>query len=290
MKHDLGLISIVVPVYNERQAIGHDLDLITETMAASGYKYELIVVDDGSTDHTAEIARGKGVRLIQHPINRGSGASRRTGILEAKGEIVVMTDGDGSYPVQDIPRLLEHFPVYDQVVGARTSEQGRWPLFRVPAKWFIRKLACYLTDTDIPDLNSGLRAFKKEVMLKFLHLIPDGFSCVTTMTLAFLCNGYIIKYVPIDYYQRVGFSKFHPVRDTYSYLLTVVRMVMYFNPLKVFLPISLLLLFVGAIKIVYDIFAYNFHFAPSTLMLILTGVQVGAMGLLADVIVKGRNR
>ncbi len=290
MKHGLGLISIVVPVYNEQQAIGHDLDLIGETMEASGYEYEIIVVDDGSTDRTAEIAASKEVCLIQHPVNRGSGASRRTGILEAKGEIVVMADGDGSYPVQDIPRLLEHFPVYDQVVGARTSEQGRWPLFRVPAKWFIRKLACYLTGMDIPDLNSGLRAFKKEVMLKFLYLIPDGFSCVTTITLAFLCNGYTVKYVPIDYYQRVGSSKFHPVRDTYNYLLTVVRMVMYFNPLKVFLPISLLLLFVGSLKIVYDIFAYDFHFAPSTLMVILTGVQVGAMGLLADVIVKGRNR
>ncbi len=290
MKQDLGLISVVVPVYNEQQAIGHDLELIAETMEASGYEYEVIVVDDGSTDNTAEIARSKGVRLIQHPVNRGSGASRRTGIREAKGEIVVMADGDGTYPVQDIPRLLEHFPVYDQVVGSRTSEQGTWPLFRVPAKWFIRKLACYLTNVDIPDLNSGLRAFKKEVMLKFLYLLPDGFSCVTTMTLAFLCNGYTIKYAPIDYYKRVGASKFHPIRDTCNYLLTVVRMVMYFNPLKVFLPISLVLLFVGALKIVYDIFAYNFHFAPSTLMLILTGVQVGAMGLLADVIVKGRNR
>ncbi len=280
-------VSIVIPVYNEEEAIGDDLDTIMATMEGSSYTYEVVVVDDGSTDRTADIARAKGVKVIQHPINRGTGAARRTGIVQARGEIIVMTDGDGTYPNQDIPRLLEYLPAFDQVVGARTSEQGSFRFLRAPAKWFIRKLACYLTGMDIPDLNSGLRAFKREVMLKFLYLIPDGFSCVSTMTLAFLCNGYTIKYVPIDYYKRIGRSKFHPINDTYNYLLTVVRMVMYFNPLKVFLPISLFLTLIGTVKLIRDMLVYrNLYFPGVTVMIVLTAIQVTAIGLLADLIVR----
>jgi glycosyltransferase involved in cell wall biosynthesis len=278
-------VSIVIPVYNEEEAIGDDLDTIIATMAGSGYTYEVIVVDDGSTDRTADIARAKGVKVIQHPINRGTGAARRTGILQAQGEVIVMTDGDGTYPNQDIPRLLEYLPAFDQVVG--TSEQGTFRFLRAPAKWFIRKLACYLTSMDIPDLNSGLRAFKREAMLKFLYLMPDGFSCVSTMTLAFLCNGHTIKYVPVDYYKRIGLSKFHPINDTYNYLLTVVRMVMYFNPLKVFLPASLFLTLIGTVKLIRDMLVYRNLYVPGvTIMIVLTAIQVTAIGLLADLIVR----
>jgi glycosyltransferase involved in cell wall biosynthesis len=284
-------VSIVIPVYNEEKAIGGDLDTIMATMKGSGYTYEVIVVDDGSTDRTGDIARAKGVKVIQHPINRGTGAARRTGIVQTQGEIIVMTDGDGTYPNQDIPRLLEYLPAFDQVVGARTSEQGTFRFLRAPAKWFIRKLACYLTGMDIPDLNSGLRAFKREVMLKFLYLIPDGFSCVSTMTLAFLCNGYTIKYVPIDYYKRIGRSKFHPINDTYNYLLTVVRMVMYFNPLKVFLPASLFLILIGTYKLIRDMLVYRTLYFPGvTIMIVLTAIQVTAIGLLADLIVVQHRR
>ena len=277
-------ISVVIPVYNEEKAIGDDLDTIIATMKRSGYTYEVIVVDDGSTDRTADIARAKGVKVIQHPINRGTGAARRTGILQTRGEVIVMTDGDSTYPNQDIPRLLEYLPAFDQVVGARTSEKGSFRFLRAPAKWLIRKLACYLTGMDIPDLNSGLRAFKREVMLKFLYLIPDGFSCVTTMTLAFLCNGYTIKYVPIDYYKRIGHSKFHPINDTYNYLLTVIRMVMYFNPLKVFLPASLILFLLGAAKTIYDNFV-NLRIRESDVIIVVISIVIGMMGLLADLIV-----
>jgi len=282
-------VSIVIPVYNEEGAIGDDLDTIIATMKRSGYTYELIVVDDGSTDRTADIARAKGVKMIQHPINRGTGAARRTGILQARGEIIVMTDGDGTYPNQDIPHLLEYLPAFDQVVGARTSEQGSFRFLRAPTKWFIRKLACYLTGMDIPDLNSGLRAFKREVMLKFLYLIPDGFSCVSTMTLAFLCNGYTNKYVPIDYYKRIGRSKFHPINDTYNYVLTVIRMVMYFNPLKVFLPSSFVLFLLGAAKTIYDNFV-NLRIRESDVIMIVVSIVIGMMGLLADLIVVQHKR
>jgi glycosyltransferase involved in cell wall biosynthesis len=281
------LISIVIPVYNEEVAIGDDLDLIKRTMDALGQPYEIVVVDDGCTDHTVEIVSSRPwVRLLHHGRNRGTGAARTTGMKAARGDVVVMTDGDGTYPNQDIPRLLEQLEQCDMVIGARREERGTLKWLRAPTKWFIRRLACYLTETEIPDLNSGLRAFRKDVALKYLHILPNTHSWVSTITIAFLSHGHAVRYVPIDYYQRKGRSTFHPLKDTYNYLTLVVRSVMYFNPLKVFLPLSLLLFTGGAIKLVRDLIVFNFHVPTSTVLILLTAVQVGAMGLLADLIVK----
>jgi len=287
------MISIVIPIYNEKDAIGHELDTITKTMEQSGYEYEIIVVDDGSTDGSADIVRQRedvrqrdGVRLIQHERNLGTGAARSSGTRVAQGDIVVMTDGDGTYPGQEIPRLVSYLDEYDMVIGARTKETGSMRWLRTPAKNFIRWLACYLTEVPIPDLNSGLRAFRREIGLKYLPILPSSHSWVSTITIAFLSDRYRVKWVPIDYYERVGRSTFHPIKDTYNYLSLVIRSIMFFNPLKVFLPVSLTLGTIGFGKMIYDIFAYNFHFAPSTVTIILTAVQVGAMGLLADLIVR----
>lgn len=282
------LISIVIPVYNEEAAIGEDLDTIIETMEASGWDYEVIVVDDGSTDRSAEVVRQRPqVRLIQHPYNRGVGAARTTGVRAARGEVIVMTDGDGSYPNHDIPRLLAHVGEHDMVVGARKRETGRLKWLRSLVKLFVRLLASYLTGVRIPDLNSGFRAFKRGIAERFLPILPSTHSWVGTITIAFLSEGYTVKFIPIDYYQRKGRkSSIHPISDTYNYISLVVRTIMYFNPLKVFLPLSLFLFLVGGGKMVYDIFTYHFHFAPSTVITILTAIQVGAIGLLADLIVK----
>ena len=163
---------------------------------------------------------------------------------------MVWTDVDMSYPNDEIPMLVKELDGYDQVVGARRTEEGTRRFFRVPAKWFIRRLASYLTDTEIPDLNSGLRAFRRDVGMQYVHHLPAGFSCVTTLTMSFLANGYSVKYVPIDYRPRAGTSKFHWWRDTKRYLLQVVRMSLSYNPLKVFLPIGLVLLAVGLAKLV----------------------------------------
>ena len=283
------LVSVVIPVYNEEEAIGDDLDLILETMKNSGYDYEVIVVDDGSTDATAEIVQQRpGVRLIKHPTNRGVGAARTTGLRAARGEIVVMTDGDGTYPNQDIPRLVAEMEAHgwDMVVGARRREAGTVRWLRSPAKWFIRTLASYLTNTKIPDLNSGFKAFRRDLALRYLNILPTTHSWVSTITIAFLSDGYIVGYLPIDYYPRKGRSTFHPISDTYNYLSLVVRAVMYFEPLKVLLPVSLALFAIGGVKMIYDIFAYHFHFAPSTVIVILTAIQIGALGLLADLVAK----
>lgn len=284
------MISVVIPAYNEELAIGDDLRTVQSALAGAGLDYEIIVVDDASTDRTAEIVRGfPDVRLISHPYNRGEGAARTTGLRACRGDIFVTTDADGTYPNQDIPRLLAALEGYDMVIGARKKEAGTMRWLRTPAKTFIRLLASYLTATHIPDLNSGLRALRKGPALQFLNILPATHSWVSTITIAFLTNGYTVNFIPIDYYPRKGKSSFHPLRDTYNYLSLVVRAIVYFNPLKFFLPASLLLLLVGGAKVIYDIIAYNWHFAPSTVMLILTGVQIGALGMLADLIVRRFN-
>ncbi len=282
-------VSVIIPAYNEEQALGPVLDRIRQVMAESGHAFEIIVVDDGSTDATGQVALARGARVFRHRRKRGAGAARRTGIRQANGDICVMVDGDGTYCVEDIPKMLALFPDADQVVGARKVEAGSMAWLRRPTKWFIRQLASLLTGTHIPDLNSGLRAFKRDVMLKFVYMIPDGFSCVTTMTLTFLSNGYIVEYVPTEYYPRVGRSKFHPIKDTYNYLLTVIRIILFFNPLKFLLPAALVLLLGGILRFLYHALIPH-HVRESDLMLVLTGMILGAIGLLADLIVTERRR
>jgi glycosyltransferase involved in cell wall biosynthesis len=232
------------------------------------------------------------VRLLEFHRNGGSGTARRIGTQQARGRIVVWTDADMTYPNERIPELveiLEKDPTVDQVVGARTSEQGTHKVLRVPAKWLIRKVAERLSGTRIPDLNSGLRAFRREVALPYLRLLPPGFSCVTTITMAFLHNQHDIRYVPIDYAKRSGTSKFHFLTDAYRYILQVLRMVMYFNPLKVLMPLALFLLVVGFGKAVYDLVVNPFRFANNTVMVFMTGMIIAAVALLADLIVRSRD-
>ena len=289
-------LTVLLPAYNEQEAIRQVLEEIVEALSGEPIRYEIVVVDDASTDRTAELAERFArdcwqcpVRVIRCVENRGAGAARKVGIRQSRGDIVVMLDADGSYPAGSIPDLLRWFPAYDQVNGARTSEQGTLPWLRRPAKWFIRKLACYLTGYEIPDLNTGLKAFRRDAMLGWLWVVPDGFSCVTTMTLAFLTNGYAVKYVPTPYRVRIGRSKFHPVKDTLSYLGTVLRMVLYFRPLKVFLPLSGLMIAAGAGKSVSS-FLLTGSMQESDIVVMVAGFMTCMLGLLAEVIVAHHRR
>jgi glycosyltransferase involved in cell wall biosynthesis len=277
-------VSVVIPAYNEGEAIARVIREVKEVLDGTGNSYEILVVDDGSLDRTAEIAEGEGARVIRHRENRGSGASRKTGIRASQGSWIVMIDADGTYPAESIPELLRHLESYSQVIGARTVERGTHRFLRTLAKETIRRLASFLVGRPIPDLNSGLRAFHKEAMMPFLYLIPDGFSCVSSMTLAFMTNGLPVKFVPIPYFQRIGRSKFHPIRDTYQYLLTVIRIVTYFAPLNVFMPLCLVLLGLGALKGLLDILLTS-TLQESDIILVVVGVLVGALGILADLIV-----
>lgn len=277
----------MLPVYNERGHLRAEIDRIRTAMDASGLSYEIIVVDDGSDDGSGdELGRIPDIRLLRHSTNQGSGAARRTGTTAARGRVVVWTDVDMTYPNDEIPALVKELDGWDHVVGARRTEQGTLKVFRVPAKWFIRKLASYLTETDIADLNSGLRAFRRDVAMQYVHHLPKGFSCVTTLTMSFLANGYSVKFVPIDYFPRAGRSKFHWWRDTKRYLLQVVRMVLSYNPLKVFLPLGALLLALGIGKLTYDWIVYDFGLAANTLLVFFAALQVITVGLLADLVVR----
>jgi glycosyltransferase involved in cell wall biosynthesis len=280
-------VSVVLPVYNEKGHLRPEIERIRAALESSPYSFEIIVVDDGSDDGSeVELAAIDGIRLLRHSRNRGSGAARRTGTAAAAGRVVVWTDVDMTYPNDDIPALVKELDGYDQVVGARRTEQGTIKFFRVPAKWFIRKLASYLTETDIQDLNSGLRAFRRDVAMQYIHHLPTGFSCVTTLTMSFLGNGYSVKYVPIDYFPRAGRSKFHWWRDTKRYVLQVIRMVLSYSPLRVFLPLGLLFLAVGLGKLVYDWLERDFALAGNTMLILFAGVQTMAVGLLADLVVR----
>jgi glycosyltransferase involved in cell wall biosynthesis len=283
-------VSVVLPVYNEKGHLRDEIARISAAMQASQYSWEIIVVDDGSDDGSAEqideaVRDRENIRLIRFGSNHGSGAARKAGTAAASGRVVVWTDVDMSYPNEEIPRLVKELDGHDQVVGARRA-QGTYRPFRVPAKWFIGKLAEYLSETKIPDLNSGMRAFRADVAAQFLHLLPAGFSHVTTLTMAFLANGYSVKYIEVDYFERAGKSKFHWWKDTQRYLLQVIRMVLSFNPLRVFLPIGAMLGAVGVAKLVYDWTTDEFQLAANTLLVLFTAFQVIAIGLLADLVVR----
>lgn len=274
-------VSIVVPAYNEEKGIGPQLEQIRQVMDASGWPYEVIVIDDGSTDGTCAAVERQPVRLIRQPQNRGYGAALKRGIAAAENDYVVIIDADGTYPADAIPALLERAGEYDMVVGARVGQTANIPLVRRPAKWLLARLAAYLAEQPIPDLNSGLRVMRRSLVEKFDHVLPTGFSFTTTITLAVLCNGYTVFYHPIRYFKRVGSSKIR-AKHAYHFLMLILRTMIYFNPLRVFLPLGALFFLAGMAKFVYDIFLWNL--SESAVMGILTGVILWALGLLADLI------
>ena len=278
--------SIVIPAYNEEKSIRNTIDKIKSF--ATNDVYEIIIVDDGSTDGTCLLISADEVKLIRHSQNRGYGAALKTGISKAQSECIVITDADGTYPNECIPELVEMCEKgnFDMVVGARVGKNVKIPLIRRPAKWLITKLASYLTGTKIPDLNSGLRVMKKEVVQKYLNILPDGFSFTSTITLAMLTNGYRVKYVPIDYFERKGKSKIRPIHDTLNFIQLIIRTVLYFNPLKVFLPLSLFLVLLAFLVLlgswVFTGKAMDVTFG----VILMTSVMVMMIGMLADLIDK----
>ena len=282
-------ISIIIPAYNEENSIATVLRGIEDVMNhSSRSSYEIIVVNDGSTDRTMEILKNSesNIKVFNHRVNRGYGASLKTGICNAQHEIVVITDADGTYPNERIPELVSYVKNYDIVVAARTGVSVKAPLIRKPAKWVINRLANYLTEVRIPDLNSGLRVMKKAIVNKFARLLPDQFSYTATITIAMLTNGYQVKYVPVDYHARIGQSKIRPMRDTLNFVQLIIRTVMYFNPLKVFIPLSLALFFMSV-----GVFLYSYFFTPkimdiTTVILFVSAIQVLAIAMVADLINK----
>jgi glycosyltransferase involved in cell wall biosynthesis len=279
------LISIIIPIYNEEKAIGSVLEGLHEWRERA----EIIVIDDASTDHSAEIAERVGMRVIRHRVNKGYGAALKTGIRAASGNIIVMMDADGEHDAAQIQRLLDAMSDNDMVVGAR-GKGSHAPLIRRPGKWILSKVANYLAQADIPDLNSGFRAFRKDVAKLFLHILPNGFSFTTTLTLALFKEGYNIAYVPITTTPRVGSpSTVNPIRDGINTLMLIVRIIALFDPIKVFLPTSIALFLLGAVYwIGSGIFRYAsriepaFHIPTGAMLVMVSSVIVFMFGILAD--------
>jgi glycosyltransferase involved in cell wall biosynthesis len=285
------VLSVVLPTYNEAGHVVEELDRIHRALADAGIPHELVVVDDASSDGTPELVEQwpGGARLIRLERNRGAGTARKIGTRAARGTYVAWTDVDLTYPNDRFPEFvaeLEQSNV-DQVVGARTTEEGTLKFLRTPAKWIVRRLASYLVRQPIPDLNSGMRVFRREIADRYLDLLPPGFSCVSTLSLSFLANDHPVHYIPIEYAPRAGRSKFHPIRDTYLYLLQVLRMMTYFEPLRIFAPMAIVLSLLAGSKLVFDLLVHPFRVANITILLFLSAFNTLAIGLLADLSSKG---
>ena len=291
-------VTVIIPAYNEASSIDNQIQLVREVLVGHAFTYEIIVVDDGSQDATAEAALRANVRLLQHPENRGYGASLKTGILAAHYEVVVIIDADGTYPAEQIPSLVAKMENADMVVGARTGETVKIPWVRQPAKWLLRMLATRIAEQPIPDLNSGMRVFRRETIQQYFSILSNRFSFTTTSTLAYMADDYRVVYQPINYYQRVGKSKIVPWAFM-DFMVLIVRMSMMFNPLKVFTPLALTFGFLGVLKTVFDVWAlfarnpgagWTLLLQPvlstSAVLLLFVGLQLMMIGMVADGVVR----
>jgi glycosyltransferase involved in cell wall biosynthesis len=239
-------------------------------------------VDDGSSDKTAEKAAAAGARVLRHRSNRGYGAALKSGITAASHTFVVITDADGTYPCEYIPEMLARLATADMVVGARIGRNVKIPLIRRPAKWVLNRLANYMTSAKIPDLNSGLRAFRRDVVMQYFSILPDQFSWTTTITLAMHCDKYAVAYLPIDYRRRQGRSKIVPW-DAGSFAILILRTAMLFRPLRIFLPVVLMCLLYGIVKMSFDL-TRDPNISASALLAFVSALIILLIGMLGDAI------
>jgi glycosyltransferase involved in cell wall biosynthesis len=273
-------VSVVIPAFNEAAHVAQQVEDVRRALEACGWEFEIIVVDDGSTDGTAERASAvPGARVLRRRRNRGYGAALKLGIAHAQFEWILITDADGTYPVSAIGPLLAASEGADMVVGARIGTSVSIPFARLPAKAFLRWLASYLAGQKLPDINSGLRLMRRDLVQRYEHLLPSGFSFTTTITLAAACNDHVVEYLPIDYHARLGESKIR-ARHAYEFALLILRTVVFFNPLKVFIPLGAVLALLGAVKLGYDILLDNV--SESAVLSLLGALIIWCVGLLAD--------
>jgi glycosyltransferase involved in cell wall biosynthesis len=268
--------SVIVPAFNEAASIG---PLVTALRTAADWA-EILVVDDGSRDDTAERARTAGARVIRHPYNKGNGAAVKSGIRNATGSFILIIDADGQHRPADALRLVGHLDAYDLVVGARSAETQATSLRRY-GNAVLNRTAAYLTERPIPDLTSGFRAARRSCLIEFLHLLPNGFSTPTTTTLAFLKAGYSVRFEPVDAGRREGASKIRLGKDGVAFLLILLKVITIFSPLRIFLPISAAAFFLGAAYAFWTVITQS-HVTNSSVLLILLSVVIFLVGLVSE--------
>jgi glycosyltransferase involved in cell wall biosynthesis len=274
-------IAVILPAFNEIDGIEKSITRVQAVLHTLALTSELIVVDDGSADGTGSRAASTGARVLTHQVNRGYGAALKTGILNTTASHIAIIDADCTYPPEMLPTLAGKMSYADMSVGARALSSSGVAWSRKPGKWMLNAFASYLVGRNIPDLNSGLRVARRDVLLRYLHLLPDGFSFTSTITMAMMANGHTVVYEPIEYTKRVGRSKIRP-SHFFSFLMLVVRAIVLFNPLKVFLPLGTVLFVLGIAKLIQDIVRWNL--SETAVMAFLSAIIVWAVGLLADMI------
>jgi glycosyltransferase involved in cell wall biosynthesis len=269
-------VSVVIPAYNE----AHSIAAVVSAMASAATWREIIVVDDGSSDETGARAKGAGACVVRHPYNKGNGAAVKSGIRRASGDFVLILDGDGQHRAGDARRIVARLGEYDLVIGARSASTQASQTRRL-GNAALNRFAGYLTERDIPDLTSGFRAARREHLLEFLHLLPNGFSTPTTTTLAFIKGGYNVAFEPTEASVREGNSKIRLARDGTRFFIIILKIVTLFSPLRVFLPVALLSFVVGVGYAIWTI-ATQSHVTNSSVLLIVLAVMVFLVGLVSE--------
>jgi glycosyltransferase involved in cell wall biosynthesis len=274
-------VSIIIPVYNEVQAISQLITEIQGVMAAADYQYEVIVVDDGSSDGSGEEAGKTGVKVLSHSYNIGNGAAIKTGIRAAQGKMIVMIDGDRQHDPHEIPALLEKMNSYDMVVGARVSGSDT-QFHRTVANKFYNWLASYVCSMKIEDLTSGFRAVKTSIAQEFLHLLPNTFSYPTTITLAVARSGYQFAYHPIKVVRRKGKSKINIFKDGFRFLMIIFKVATLFSPLKIFIPSAIALFLLGFGYGLYKVLFLGVRYGPTSALIMTMAGLVFLIGLISE--------
>jgi glycosyltransferase involved in cell wall biosynthesis len=280
-------ISILIPAVNEAEIIADIIGRVCVTMDGLNLPYEILVIDDGSTDETALRAQNAGARVISHPYNIGNGAAVKTGIRQAKGDILVMMDGDGQHNPEDIPKLLEKIGPYDMVVGARTGDSESH-FHRDAANGFYNLFASYICKRKIQDLTSGFRAIKADIAGQFVSLLPNTFSYPTTITMAILRSGFSLAYVPIRANRCVGKSKIKLIRDGSRFLLIMLKIATLFSPMRVFFPVSIAMFLTGVGYGIFRILFMGGRYGSTSAMLITMSVMIFMVGLVSEQIAQLR--
>ena len=269
-------VSIVIPAFNEAASIGGVVSMLRDAAAWR----EILVVDDGSTDETAERATAAGAAVVRHPYNKGNGAAVKSGIRRAAGEYVLILDADGQHPPEDAIRLVARLGEFDLVIGAR-ADASQATIGRRAGNTLLNEVASFLTGRNIPDLTSGFRGARRESLREFLHLLPNGFSTPTTTTLAFIKAGYNVAFEPIHARQRSGQSKIRLARDGARFFVIILKIITLFSPLRIFLPVSAAAFVLGAGYALWTIY-WQSHVTNSSVLLIMFAVIVFLVGLVSE--------
>lgn len=278
-------ISFIIPCYNENpEVIYATIDNLNQTLVKQDeLEFEIIIIDDGSTKYKYDFSFFKEVRSIKHHHNKGYSSSIITGIMASAHNFIGIVDSDATYPVEEFPKLIEYVGEFDQVIGERSWAEIE--KIRVPAKFLLTKFACFMAGKEIKDLNSGMRIFRKDIALRFKRFFPKKFSITSTLTMAFLTHEYEVKFVPISYSKRSGSSHIHPIKDTIRFFSLVLRLSLYFNPLRFFVPLCSLLMLIATARATRDIISTN-AIGNFAILIFFMAFQVFLIGLLAEIINK----